>query len=90
MGYKDYDLDAKHLFISRDVQFHEDIFPFATDNNSSLESALIPRAIFDELPDLVDNYLPTIDVSPPLLNFSAVPLSEVNSSSPCLPVNPIP
>lgn len=44
-GYRLYDIQRKHFFISRDVVFHENVFPFNSESNQ-------PENI-DSFPDLV-------------------------------------
>lgn len=65
-GYKLYDLISKSFFISRDVQFHETIFPFALSHSEPIHSSS---------PNLVLP-LPSSDFAP----FSLV--SNISSSSP--------
>lgn len=48
-GYRLYDIESKRIFISRDVIFHEDIFPF--------HQVVGPKEVVDHFPDLV---LPTV------------------------------
>lgn len=47
-GYKLYDLQRKHIFVSRNVVFHESVFQFHSDSNQPGE--------VENFPDLV---LPT-------------------------------
>lgn len=44
-GYKLYDVVSKHIFLSRDVVFHEDMFPFHT--------VVEADHLVDTFPDLV-------------------------------------
>ncbi|KAF7839581.1 Retrovirus-related Pol polyprotein from transposon TNT 1-94 [Senna tora] len=48
-GYKVYDLEKKRIFISRDVKFHENIFPLSKTNISKTDSDVSdePVAEFD-------------------------------------------
>ncbi|KAL0380888.1 UNVERIFIED_CONTAM: Retrovirus-related Pol polyprotein from transposon TNT 1-94 [Sesamum angustifolium] len=91
-GYKLYDLDDKVLFVSRDVVFHEGIFPYKNTPDSSNEFPF-PVAVRDE--DSTSNqttYVPIHDSAPinsvdsphhsSLHNFN--PLPEDNSSVPVL------
>jgi hypothetical protein len=64
-GYKLYDLISKSFFISRDVQFHETIFPFALSHSEPIHSPS---------PDLVLP-LPSSDFAPSSL------VSDISSSS---------
>ncbi|XP_073275509.1 uncharacterized protein [Primulina huaijiensis] len=54
-GYKVYDLENKQIFFSRDVVFHEDIFPF--------HSISCSDPIIDPFPDLVLPQPPLTSVS---------------------------
>ncbi|KAL0307506.1 UNVERIFIED_CONTAM: Retrovirus-related Pol polyprotein from transposon RE2 [Sesamum calycinum] len=91
-GYKLYDLDDKVLFVSRDVVFHEGIFPYKNTPDSSNEFPF-PVAVRDE--DSTSNQttsVPMHDSAPinyvdsphqsSLHNFN--PLPEDNSSVPVL------
>ncbi|KAL0423503.1 UNVERIFIED_CONTAM: Retrovirus-related Pol polyprotein from transposon RE2 [Sesamum radiatum] len=91
-GYKLYDLDDKVLFVSRDVVFHEGIFPYKNTPDSSNEFPF-PVAVRDE--DSTSNQttsVPIHDSAPinsvdsphhsSLHNFN--PLPEDNSSVPVL------
>ena len=53
-AYKLYDIQEKQVFVSRDVVFHEDIFPFHTVNGID--------NLVDPFPDLV---LPTSTLDVP-------------------------
>jgi len=44
-GYKLYDITSKNTFVSRDVVFHENVFPF--------HSVSFPTKVVDLFPDLV-------------------------------------
>ena len=49
-GYKPYDLNLKYVFVSRDVIFHESIFPYAIkypDSTSVSADSIIPLPIRD-------------------------------------------
>ncbi|XP_068649201.1 uncharacterized protein [Aristolochia californica] len=61
--YKFYDVETKHVFISRDATFYEEVFPFHTITNSN--------TVLDPFPDLVlphsfiqPHSLPELDSSP--------------------------
>jgi hypothetical protein len=76
-GYKLFDLHSHLVFISRDVVFHELIFPFAVGlhtpssdsvflHSSSSSSSLVIRAIIPDIPPSLNPILPQIDsLSPP-------------------------
>jgi len=39
-GYRLFDLNTKEVFLSRDVIFHENVFPFHESGNANMESDL--------------------------------------------------
>ncbi|GAA0149435.1 transmembrane signal receptor [Lithospermum erythrorhizon] len=64
-GWKVYNLDTKELFVSRDVQFAESVFPFATIDSPMIDSEQLDVgvAVSDEDEDLLafNSPLPTHD-----------------------------
>ena len=72
-GYKLYDLDLQSVFVSRNVIFHENIFPFALNKTPSNTEPVLP------LPIPIPESIPfTFD--PPFPDY--VPFSSTNTSSP--------
>ncbi|KAG6526851.1 hypothetical protein ZIOFF_016854 [Zingiber officinale] len=62
-GYTIYDLETEEIFVSRNVVFHEDVFPFASDYISRL-NALPPERGLPEINnpnESIKEFLPTID-----------------------------
>ncbi|KAL0430298.1 UNVERIFIED_CONTAM: Retrovirus-related Pol polyprotein from transposon RE2 [Sesamum radiatum] len=59
-AYKVYDLDSKSVFYSRDVQFYESTFPFATSNSpcSSAPLPSVPLHADSLFPPSTDNVIP--------------------------------
>jgi hypothetical protein len=92
-GYKLFDLHSHSVFISRDVFFHESIFPFAVGlhnpssdgvflpSSSSLPSSVLPNII----PDVPSSNFPIIDTlhsfSDQKLPNPSISSSDLNSSS---------
>ena len=56
-GYKLYDLDTHVVFISRDVVFHESVFPFVSSSNSSITLNSLPLPCASPVPSLHDEAL---------------------------------
>lgn len=88
-GWKLFDLDREIIFVSRDVIFREDIFPFARHvSSSSVVPLLTPptQGITDDVAALVDDQ--PDDSSPPSLTPATSVVGDsstpVNSSSPPL------
>ena len=84
-GYKALDIDSISVFISRDVQFYEQIFPFAdydTPSASFLDSFVFPHCVFSSCnPDC--NSIPTpISTSTHVSSSISLPSVSVDSSSP--------
>lgn len=50
-GYKSYDLDSHHFLISRDVTFHETIFPYAEKHLLPLTHPVLPLPLDPPHPD---------------------------------------
>ena len=70
-GYKLYDLHLNTLFVSRDVVFHENIFPFALRHHTSSTDSVLPLPI-----PIHDSAITSLD---PLL-INSFPLSCINNS----------
>jgi hypothetical protein len=94
-GYKLYDLQSHSYFVSRDVIFHEHIFPFDKSHNSivlphqpdSVISSFPPTdgiftlpLVFPDTPEFDNNYIFHSNNSVPLISNSSIPSSS--SSSP--------
>lgn len=74
-AYQVYDLDTRQFFSSRDVIFHENIFPFSTsDLNTQLNTSHMPLSNFD--PNLTSSSLT------PSNNSSTEPTQNLQSSAP--------
>jgi hypothetical protein len=71
-GYKLYDLQSKSVFVSRDVKFHESIFPFALHSPDQQASTQTSNTLVVPLP--------TQDVVP--YSSSYIPSSSHNSTIP--------
>ena len=50
-GYKLYDLDSHHFLVSRDVTFHETIFPYAEKHSLPLTHPVLPLPLDPPHPD---------------------------------------
>lgn len=74
-GYKLLNLDTKKVFVSRDVQFHESIYPFSV--NSSTSPSLFPISSPISEPSMTN--IPTD--SPPTILFPS-------NTSPVSPTSP--
>ena len=68
-GYKFFDLASHSIFISRDVTFHESIFPY----KSSIYSSTSPVELSVPLPGT--SFLPFDDLVSPSLSHSPIPTS---------------
>lgn len=99
-GYKLFDLDAQHLYSSRDVVFHEHILPYSISIANSKFSCPIPiPATFVSSPPLVpSSFSSQTDYASPSLAFLGDPipvpfvydssLSFTNHNSSNLPLLP--
>ncbi|RVW62418.1 Retrovirus-related Pol polyprotein from transposon RE1 [Vitis vinifera] len=87
-AYKLYDLDTHQMFTSRDVVFHETIFPYESiPSPSSNSDPVIPRSIFDLSPP-VQQPSPPEPISP--IQQPSLPNSISTQPSPAsLPPEPI-
>ena len=56
-GYKLYDLDTHSIFVSRDVVFHESVFPYVSSSNGSISSNPLPLPCASPVPSLHDDPL---------------------------------
>ena len=56
-GYKLYDLDTHVVFVSRDVVFHESVFPFVPSSNDSIPFNSLPLPCASSVPPLHDDPL---------------------------------
>ncbi|GKV48080.1 hypothetical protein SLEP1_g54916 [Rubroshorea leprosula] len=87
-GYKVYDLETHEIFISRDVIFHEEIFPYRSEDVGKAEASSTPNVadFFDDqdlYPTSTINQLATTTVPPLLPN-----VAEPNINNHDQPVNP--
>ncbi|KAL5788385.1 hypothetical protein ACOSP7_005334 [Xanthoceras sorbifolium] len=56
-GYKLYDLKTNRIFVSRDVQFHENTFPFIQEREMSSNKLVLPCPIIEQVPEQEDHSL---------------------------------
>ena len=56
-GYKLFDLDTHFVFVSRDVVFHESVFPYFSSLNGSISSNPLPLPCAPSIPSLHDDPL---------------------------------
>ncbi|GLT39324.1 hypothetical protein SLA2020_135220 [Shorea laevis] len=87
-GYKVYDLETHEIFISRDVIFYEEIFPYRSEDVGKAEASSTPNVadFFDDqnlYPTSTMNQLATTTVPPLLPN-----VAEPNINNHDQPVNP--
>jgi hypothetical protein len=97
-GYKLYNLVSKYFIISRDVHFHETIFPFALSQHSSYvpSQTVFPLVITDSASFPISSPSNiSVDASPPTISIpvpdipNSVPVLDIPiSSSSSLPVVP--
>ena len=90
-GYKVLDIDSNTTFISRDVVFHETIFPFASTSTSTYSNFLVfPKPVLDCEPDPIfdnTNHLDFVDFTP-LDNSTSIVQFEFGLSIPSPIVDP--
>lgn len=93
-GYKLSDLQSQTTFISRDVIFHESVFPFASHSflpSPSSSSSVIPSCLPDsDFPEPVTPSLPPTDsISSPSIPLHSSDLAPIipTSTPPELPVS---
>ncbi|KAL0406637.1 UNVERIFIED_CONTAM: Retrovirus-related Pol polyprotein from transposon RE1 [Sesamum latifolium] len=70
-GYKLYNLDNGDVFTSRAIVFHESIFPFHTNDHTSISNPgpiLVPTHILDNPPNTITETLAPANVIPPALD----------------------
>ncbi|WCJ43066.1 Retrovirus-related Pol polyprotein from transposon RE1 [Euphorbia peplus] len=73
-GYKLYDLTTHKIVVSRDVIFHEDIFPFTpTSDSTSTNPHILPNLTSQKL-----NLLPTISAPTSSTHTSSIPLPQTS------------
>ena len=77
-GYKLYDLHVNTMFVSRNVVFHENIFPFALRHHTSHNASVLPLPI-----PIHDSPIPSLDPLPtnyfPSSHINTSPFSSINS-----------
>lgn len=81
-AYKLYDLDSNSVFLSRDVQFHEDIFPFRDIAHQTIVpvSADVPNLVLPSFPSTL-----SVDSSPSPV---ASPIADLIDPTPTIPDSP--
>ncbi|KAL0391010.1 UNVERIFIED_CONTAM: Retrovirus-related Pol polyprotein from transposon RE2 [Sesamum calycinum] len=86
-AYKLYDLENHHTVISRDVVFHEDVFPFDTQQSSTTTCPLpIPSTPDTHLDYPIPSTQSTVSSPTPSIQ-THVPLSTSGISSPQVPLH---
>ncbi|XP_075101908.1 uncharacterized protein LOC142177332 [Nicotiana tabacum] len=89
-GYKLYNLETKQFIVSRDVVFHEDVFPFSSSSPISQTHVTFPPPSSPS--DSVPFTSPTHDLVPPTSAFTSLVPASLSSpiyDSPSLPSDPI-
>ena len=85
-AYKLLDLDSKHIFTSRDVRFHEHIFPF---HHFQHQSTVPLPVVTTFIPDVQDFQQPALqtstDTAPSLLTTTTSPHSSPDHSTTTYP-----
>ena len=56
-GYKPFDLDTHSIFVSRDVMFHESVFPYSSSSCGSTSSTSLPLPYASSVPILLDDHI---------------------------------
>ncbi|XP_030949946.1 uncharacterized protein LOC115973845 [Quercus lobata] len=54
-GYKLFDLDTHFVFVSRNVMFHESVFPYSSSSSGSTSSTSLPLPCAPSVPILLDD-----------------------------------
>ncbi|KAL0401325.1 UNVERIFIED_CONTAM: Retrovirus-related Pol polyprotein from transposon RE1 [Sesamum latifolium] len=83
-GYKLFDLDNHVIIISRDVTFHEHIFPYINHSELSPSPMLIPTSVLDHHTDLIQPVLPPAPISDPIPPPPTLPITQIPDSDPPL------
>ncbi|KAK4410377.1 Retrovirus-related Pol polyprotein from transposon RE1 [Sesamum angolense] len=83
-AYKLYDLKHKTVLISRDVTFHENVFPYHDHSIPDTSPVLVPVSILDQTPEYTntDTIIAPVSDSPPLDSHS----SSIQTSVPNIPL----
>ena len=87
-GYRLYDLKSRQFFISRDVEFHEGVFPFHHLSECQTDIDPFPDLVLPTPQPLPDQSLPLAQVNPPVADnapSSAAP-SVSTASTPAEPL----
>ncbi|KAL5831145.1 hypothetical protein ACOSQ4_016499 [Xanthoceras sorbifolium] len=81
-GYKLYDMETKKFFVSRDVKFHESIFPFSSISTPSTSDFVVPNFISEttEMQSII----------PPCSSNTNPHQSEQTTSNTHEPISPTP
>jgi len=75
-GYKVLDMASRKVFISRDVKFHEDVFPFETTSSPSTSNFPFPSHIpFPDYADPPSTCFPASSSNPPTPDPPHIPIS---------------
>ena len=56
-GYKLFDLDTHSIFVSRDVMFHEFVFPYSSSSRGFTSSTSLPLPCAPSVPILLDDHI---------------------------------
>ncbi|KAL0431876.1 UNVERIFIED_CONTAM: hypothetical protein Sradi_0813600 [Sesamum radiatum] len=83
-GYKLFDLDNHVIIISRDVTFHEHIFPYINHSELSPSPMLFPTSILDHPTDLIQPGLPPAPIFDPNPPTPTLPVTQIPDSDPPL------
>ena len=73
-GYKLFDLDTHSVFVSRDVMFHESIFPYSSSSSGSTSSTSLPLPCATYVPILLNDPILSKPASSALSHDSIIQL----------------
>ena len=73
-GYKLFDLDTHSVFVSRDVMFHESVFPYSSSSSGSTSSTSLPLPCAPSVPILLDDPILSKPASSALSHDSIIQL----------------
>lgn len=85
-GYWLFDIETRKFFVSRNVNFHEHIFPFASIQEASEIHAVLPLPISEHLDTLSHTQPPLTPPNPPPINIDPPSLSDPTLTTPS-PIN---
>ncbi|XP_075083435.1 uncharacterized protein LOC142167172 [Nicotiana tabacum] len=88
-GYKVMDIDTKRVFVSRDIKFHEELFPFHSPHSSTYFLSCSNSTNHNFAPDIptTNTPSPVPNIEPPLHDLQSV--SSPYSPISCTPSTPI-